>query len=92
MKKTTEQLLKNFVDLRLRPNRTHHGEDGKTRFVWYVDDDDDRYVELVDSARGALVLVLWRDGYRVEACVRDPAVVIGDVQQYLHALGIRGGG
>jgi hypothetical protein len=88
MKVSTEVLLKNFVELCLRPARVHHGEDGMVRFIWYVDDDNDRYVELVDSDRSARVMLTLRDGWRAEARVMDnQELVVKQVQQYLRMLG-----
>jgi len=88
MKVTTTVLLKKFEELHLRPNRVHHGRDGKSRFIWYVDNDDDRYVELVDSARSARVMLTLRDGWRAMARVmEDQELVVMLVQQYLRMLG-----
>ena len=69
MKPKTTDLLARFVERRMRPTKVKHGEDGKTRFVWHVDDDDDRYVELVDSTHSDAVLVLMRDKNYAEATV-----------------------
>lgn len=65
MKKTTEQLLSMFKAKRLGPVRTEtvgNLMDGRTRIIWHVDDDNDRYVELVDSLHSGEVVLVARDG------------------------------
>lgn len=65
MKKTTEQLLLMFRKNRLGTARTEnvsHLMDSRTRITWYVDDDNDRYVELVDSLHSDEVVLVARDG------------------------------
>ena len=62
MKQATEKLLSMFEKKRLGPARIDHCLNGKTRITWYVDDDDDRYVELVDSRYTDEVVLVARDG------------------------------
>lgn len=65
MKKTTEQLLLMFKKNRLGPARIEnasHLMDGRTRIIWHVDDDNDRYVELCDSIHSGEVVLVARDG------------------------------
>lgn len=81
-----EKLLKTKS---MRPARTHHRLDGLTTMVWFVDNDDDRFVELRDSVRSQGSLVLRRDGSRVSA-----GVVYGVEKAFLlvrHELGVLGG-
>lgn len=89
MKTTTKKLLKMFEDEKMRPAKISNCMNGKTRFIWHVDDDDDRYVELVDSRRGSDVVVLMRDGPQVAVMMRDQKTVIGQVREYLQGLWVK---
>ena len=62
MKKATEQLLLMFRKKGLSPARAEPLVNGKTRITWNVDDDDDRYVEIVDSLHSEEVVLVARDG------------------------------
>jgi len=62
MKQATEKLLSMFRAKNLWPAKVDHCLNGKTRLVWSVDDDDDRYVELVDSRHTDEVVLVARDG------------------------------
>jgi len=44
-----------------RPTHTRHHHNGATSVVWYVDSDDDRCVEVSDSAAGEDFLLVYRD-------------------------------
>ena len=58
---------------RLSPTRTSHQVNGKTTFRWHVDNDDDRYIEAVDSLHSATFVLHWRD--KMDAAI----VVVKDV-------------
>ena len=47
---------------RLGPTVTTHQVNGKTTFRWHVDNDDDRYVEAVDSLHSSTFVLHCRDG------------------------------
>jgi len=64
----------------MRPARTHHLVDGRTAFVWYVDNDDDRYVRVEDSACSQDFLILVRNGREVTAHV------LGSVEEVVSQL------
>jgi hypothetical protein len=86
MKSATKMLWALFVD-QPKPARVHHRVNGTTSFVWYVDNDDDRYVEVSDSVNSDDFLVVRRDHRRLWALViGDPGLVVEAVRQGLDVL------
>jgi len=77
-----KKLLEDLRSTVGRPARIHHREDGRTTCVWHVDNDDDRYVLLEDSASSRDLLVVNRDGRWVEAVVvgtaSEASLVVAD--------------
>jgi hypothetical protein len=67
--RTREKLHDLLERERIRPARVVHHHLGTTSWTWFVDDDDDRFVEVRDSARGEDFLVVRRDGRAAEARV-----------------------
>lgn len=53
----------------MRPAKTRHEVGCTTTFTWFVDNDDDRFVEVRDSVRGQEFLVLKRDGKTAEVSI-----------------------
>lgn len=77
-------LIPNFVT---RPTKVAHCADGKTRCQWYVDDNDDRYVEVIDSTGSGDVLVLVRDCGRASCTVlRGQEKILAGIGSAMHEL------
>jgi hypothetical protein len=50
---------------------------GLTAFMWFVNDDDNCFVEVRDSTSGTDFLVVWRDGSEAGAAVvKDAGCVV----------------
>ena len=82
-----EELYALFDEYRCRPAKIAHQFNGTTGFVWFVDNNDDRFVEARDSVRGTDFLVVWRDGKEAAAIVVDkPKDVVEMVVAKLRAL------
>lgn len=61
---------------------------GQVTFVWHVDDNDDRFVSMTDSAKSESVLLITRDCMSVEAKIsRDRVYIIDKVVSDLNKLG-----
>ena len=89
---STDCLVEYLKVQHLGPTSIHHLIDGKTRLVWRVDDDADRYVELVDSINTGQVVMLMRDGWESHSRVMAaPEVVASQLRQYLRMLGAKFG-
>ena len=63
MKPSTSFLLKDMREAQIRPTVNRHHCDGRMSLLWYVDDDNDRYVEATDSIHSSKVVLIARDGY-----------------------------
>lgn len=84
--KVREELYALFDEHRCRPARITRLVGG-TSFAWFVDNNDDRFVEVRDSVHGADFLVVWRDGKEAAALVVDkPKHVVEMVTVKLKAL------
>jgi hypothetical protein len=69
MKESTRVLLWRLEAEKLEPSVVSHRVFGKTMATWYVDDDDDRYVEMTDAVHSDnVVLVAW-DGFPAASAV-----------------------
>jgi len=68
---TIEKLNKILNKKGMRPTRVTRHVDGRSAFVWHVDDCDDRYVLLQDSVESEDLLVLVRDRRAVSAVVME---------------------
>ena len=74
---------------------TKHQTNGKTSLVWYVDNDDDRYVELTDSVNSNDFVLVRRDRRSVYSIVLgDNPTTVAYVQKSLLSLqnGLRADG
>ena len=86
MTSNMKSLFASFVD-KPRPARVSRRVNGTTSLVWYVDNDDDRYVEVSDSVNSDDFLVVGRDHRKLWALViGDPGLVVGAVRQGLDVL------
>lgn len=92
-----EELVERFERAGQGPTKVVRALDGKVRLAWYVDDDDDRYVELTSSAReGAGYLLVVRDRSLAEAVVLYTSsevgvqILVGTVRTKLVEMARRG--
>jgi hypothetical protein len=79
MKQSTSSLLEDLCKEHLGPASIHHRLNGKCSMLWYVDDDDDRYVEATDSLHSSKVVLVVQDGYRdwfMIAVLSDPPAIV----------------
>jgi hypothetical protein len=60
MKKVMKELLSK-LKMNLGPARTREHINGKTTFTWYVDNNDDRFVEATDSVKSDDIMLIARD-------------------------------
>lgn len=61
MKKVMQELHSKLKKMHLGPARTRVHIDGKTTFTWYVDNEDDRFVEATNSTKSDDIMVVLRD-------------------------------
>jgi len=74
-----------------RPIVTRHHQNGSTSVVWYVDNNDDRYVEVADSAASDDFLLVYRDHRDTFSIVlADAATTILHVERCLDRLAGKG--
>ena len=79
MPMTTKDREKLYAELdkrSMRPARTRPEVGGATTLTWYVDDDDDRFVEVRDSVRGRKFLLVVRNNDYAMAKILNTAVDI----------------
>ena len=69
MRDNTGKFLNRMNAVKLDPAKTCQRVNGTVICTWYVDDNDDRYVEVSDSVRSNDLLVVCRDHTLVEAAV-----------------------
>lgn len=69
MKKSTERLMAKLKAKCLSPNTTRLHVNGRYTATWYVDDDDDRRIEMTDSLYTDKVVLTAHDGLPP---LRDP--------------------
>lgn len=61
---------------------------GQVTFVWHVDNNDDRFVSMTDSANSESVLLVTRDCMSAEAMIsNDRATILAKIVADLHRLG-----
>jgi hypothetical protein len=60
-RKIMQTLLSKLKEMRLGPARTVEHINGNTTFIWYVDNDDDRFVEARSSVNSDDVMLIARD-------------------------------
>lgn len=82
MKKATENLLAEFKKAGLGPAVVSQRHDGKCSLIWYVDDDNDRYVEATDSLYSSKVVLIARDGY-CDALVSEAIAGFDDILEWV---------
>lgn len=88
MKTMMEKLLGLLVKQGLRPNRESHRVGGRTSLRFYVDDHDDRYVDVEDSAESGDFVVVVRNLRDVESgVVGSPHDTVVMVRAELARLG-----
>jgi hypothetical protein len=76
MKKQTEALLELFKKNRMSPTTSVQRVNGTVLMVWYVDNDDDRFILLIDSVRTSgpranETFIVLRDGHFTHSIVVD---------------------
>ena len=83
MSKKTSPLFRPVTHLRVAlkqagigPVRATHTVYGKTTLVWYVDNDDDKYIELVDSLKSDSFVLVRRVENDVLATVLNSTPLI----------------
>lgn len=93
---TVEDLVEQFKEAGISPSKVAHGMDGKTRFAWHVDDDDDRFVEVTRPAkegRGYLLVVRYGDWAEAEvlhiSSKFDVKFLVGMVRTHLDKMAAR---
>jgi hypothetical protein len=82
-----EKLCQRLKAHHLYPARTHHLAGGRTSYHWFVDNHDDRYVEVQDSSESQDFLIVVRDGSEVNAgVVGSTDVLLATVARELEVL------
>jgi hypothetical protein len=91
IKDSTTYLLYCLRVARLWPARTHHHTNDQWSFRWYVDNDDDRYIQMTSSLYSDDFVLLYRDSLlrEVEAVVlTDPQQIVSWIANKLARLSI----
>ena len=72
----------------LGPTVANHQVNGKTTLRWHVDNDDDRYVEAVDSLHSGAFVLHRRDGFdAIIAVIDDVSATVRWIEVQLDFLG-----
>lgn len=96
MKKQTEALLNLFKKNRMSPTTSVQRTNGTVSMFWYVDNDDDRFVLLIDSVRtegprADETFIVLRDGHFTQSIVVDePDRAVSTVTAFLNRLASNG--